>query len=71
MNIFITGNIKKQNFYSILENIIKINRSFGHQLFFHNKVNFDESMKEEYVIDHHKLIDYDYQNQYTGMIIHW
>jgi len=46
MKIFLTGNIKKSNFFAILSDIEKINNKYPHELYYDNKLLKDSKSKE-------------------------
>ena len=58
MKIFITGNIKKENFYIILDKIISITKTYGHDLFLNS--SFDSCDKDVFPISFGEFLDSDF-----------
>ena len=61
MKIFITGNIKKENFYLILDNIISITKKYGHHLYLNGSFDsFNRDVKlisfDEFLVSDFDLI---------------
>ena len=48
MRIFLTGNIKKTNFFSILLDVMKTNKSYKHELYYDSKILEDAKSKEHF-----------------------